>query len=221
MSRRRGSATALKASEVVAARAMKRTLHSHIGICQAIFPTGLGRAAPEPTNHRIRARMCRGMHFAFRNRSSGFAANSHQVVIYQQDSSSPGRTLPNSTFGAKDAHSVRQKRGPPSDGLLSHILERSSLLRLPELIPPTSLFCGGLAATRGYFFARKARPARLPQERASSALEGTLWNEDPGGELRNRAGGLASSTRATLFRIRINLHNPWPLHDFDPGSSFV
>lgn len=36
MSRRRGSATALKASEVVAARGMLR-IYSHIGICQALF----------------------------------------------------------------------------------------------------------------------------------------------------------------------------------------
>src|SRR6202158_1773361 len=35
MSRRRGSATALKASEVVAARGMRSTLHSYMGICQA------------------------------------------------------------------------------------------------------------------------------------------------------------------------------------------
>src|SRR6266567_8291447 len=37
MARRHGSATALKASEVVAALAMGSTLHSHIGICQAVF----------------------------------------------------------------------------------------------------------------------------------------------------------------------------------------
>src|ERR1700694_662592 len=37
MARRRGSATALKASEVVAARAMGATLHAHMGICQALF----------------------------------------------------------------------------------------------------------------------------------------------------------------------------------------
>src|SRR5262249_1030181 len=36
MSRRRGSATALKASEVVEARAMG-LIYSHIGICQAFF----------------------------------------------------------------------------------------------------------------------------------------------------------------------------------------
>ena len=36
MSRRRVSATALKASEVVAARGMFR-IYSHIGICQALF----------------------------------------------------------------------------------------------------------------------------------------------------------------------------------------
>src|SRR3954471_18241890 len=35
ISLRRGSATALNTSEVVAALAMKRTLHSHMGICQA------------------------------------------------------------------------------------------------------------------------------------------------------------------------------------------
>lgn len=36
MSRRRGSATALKASEVVAARGTV-LIYSHIGICQALF----------------------------------------------------------------------------------------------------------------------------------------------------------------------------------------
>src|SRR5215471_9093750 len=39
MSRRRGSATALKPSEVVAARDMG-SLYSHIGICQALFLKG-------------------------------------------------------------------------------------------------------------------------------------------------------------------------------------
>jgi hypothetical protein len=37
MSRRRGSATALKASEVVAARGMNK-LYSYMGICQAEMP---------------------------------------------------------------------------------------------------------------------------------------------------------------------------------------
>src|SRR5271168_3843575 len=37
MSRRRGSATALKASEVAEARAMGGTIHTHMGICQAVF----------------------------------------------------------------------------------------------------------------------------------------------------------------------------------------
>src|SRR5277367_2153457 len=37
MSRRRGSATALNASEVVAALAMPRTIYSYMGICQANF----------------------------------------------------------------------------------------------------------------------------------------------------------------------------------------
>src|SRR5271154_777637 len=36
MSRRRGSATALKASEVVAARGMSIT-YTHVGICQGLF----------------------------------------------------------------------------------------------------------------------------------------------------------------------------------------
>src|SRR5216684_8800017 len=36
MSRRRGSATALNASEVVAARAMRSSIHSDMGICQAL-----------------------------------------------------------------------------------------------------------------------------------------------------------------------------------------
>jgi hypothetical protein len=40
MSRRRGSATALNASEVVAALAML-SIYSHIGICQAIFCSNL------------------------------------------------------------------------------------------------------------------------------------------------------------------------------------
>jgi hypothetical protein len=35
ISRRRGSATALKASEVVAARGMSEIIYSYIGICQA------------------------------------------------------------------------------------------------------------------------------------------------------------------------------------------
>jgi len=39
MSRRRGSAIALNASEVVAARAMLES-YSHIGICQALFYPG-------------------------------------------------------------------------------------------------------------------------------------------------------------------------------------
>src|SRR5258707_5729509 len=48
MSRRRDSATALKASEVVAARAMRNTIHSHIRICQAPFhtPPNGARIAP-------------------------------------------------------------------------------------------------------------------------------------------------------------------------------
>jgi hypothetical protein len=37
ISLRRGSATALKASEVVAARAMNATIHSHIGMCQVFI----------------------------------------------------------------------------------------------------------------------------------------------------------------------------------------
>src|SRR5260370_7676583 len=37
MSRRRGSATALNASEVVAARAMRSSIHSDMGICQALI----------------------------------------------------------------------------------------------------------------------------------------------------------------------------------------
>src|SRR5208283_1282076 len=44
MSRRRGSATALKASEVVVARAMRQS-YSHIGICQAFFSPLTPRAA--------------------------------------------------------------------------------------------------------------------------------------------------------------------------------
>jgi hypothetical protein len=39
MSRRRGSATALKASEVVEARGMN-PIYSHMGICQALFLGG-------------------------------------------------------------------------------------------------------------------------------------------------------------------------------------
>src|SRR5258706_6357985 len=44
MSRRRDSATALKASDVVAARAIRNTIYSHIGIRQAkLFPSEIWR----------------------------------------------------------------------------------------------------------------------------------------------------------------------------------
>jgi hypothetical protein len=42
MSLRRGSATALNASEVVAARAMPSSIHSDMGICQA-FVVKIGK----------------------------------------------------------------------------------------------------------------------------------------------------------------------------------
>src|SRR5271169_356128 len=47
MSRRRGSATALNASEVVAARAIGVNIYSHIGICKVIFSRRYKNCLPE------------------------------------------------------------------------------------------------------------------------------------------------------------------------------
>src|ERR1700757_4149618 len=53
ISRRRGSATALKGSEVVAARAMMKTIYSYIGICQEKNPElALNRAPIEAQKKR-------------------------------------------------------------------------------------------------------------------------------------------------------------------------
>src|ERR1700691_2212213 len=57
MSRRRGSATALNASEVVAALAM-HSIYAHIGICQALFwpiwPRSFSSAACAKTERNLR-----------------------------------------------------------------------------------------------------------------------------------------------------------------------
>src|ERR1700719_1646360 len=57
MARRRGSATALKASEVVAARAMRVTIHSYIGICQELFSAPLPAAVQHPSQEIICRRL--------------------------------------------------------------------------------------------------------------------------------------------------------------------
>src|SRR5580693_9090992 len=69
MSRRRGSATALKASEVVEARGMN-SIYSHMGICQELF---LGQAGSGCAIHV-------GNRSGFRNPLSGPAGRPIEIV---------------------------------------------------------------------------------------------------------------------------------------------
>ncbi len=81
--------------------------------------------------------MCTSLHSLFWNHDVPNSRRQHNILFINNLNAKSGNGLPGYLWRNRCIQAKAEKRSYYAFGLLSQILDQSSLLRLPELIPPT------------------------------------------------------------------------------------